>query len=577
MKANIFQRLLLAFTVVFLLFSGMSIFAITQINRLASISEDIFQHPLQVTRAVITAEANIIRIHRSMKDIAYAANVTELENAVLLVDKYENVVYQQFDIVEERILGEEGQDLIADTIILFEGWKPIRDEVISFSRQGEQEAAAAITKGKGAEYVSSLENEMETLRNYAAGKASDLHEKAQTGRIQVMTWSIILLVAAILGSSVFVFIFSRRISTPLRQVKETALDLASKDLPSLANGLKHLADGDLTHKVYLKAQQLNITRSDEVGELADAFNQIITKMKETGGSFDDMIDSQNQTLNTIAYNGNSMATATNQILAATTEQVASISEQAAAVAETTATVEEARKTAEQAAERTQLVSEMAKQTRDLADVGQNAVQDTIQAMGNIKEQVNTIADTILMLSEQTQQIGNIINTVNDIADQSNLLAVNAAIEAARAGDAGRGFAVVANEVGSLAKQSQQATAQVRDILSEIQKAANRAVMVTEEGTNRAETGMTQVGRAGEAFEEINDNIIEVSQASLQISASTKEQLAGMDQIANAIFNINNAAYQNEAGMKQIQAATQEMNRMANQLSSLVNQYKLSDK
>ena len=179
---------------------------------------------------------------------------------------------------------------------------------------------------------------------------------------------------------------------------------------------------------------------------------------------------------------------TAELLAAASQQAAVSSEQAAAVSQTSSTVQEVRQTAEQSAQRVQMVSEQAQESTRLADEGLKAVDGTVEGMNQIKEQVVVIAESILGLSEQTQQIGEIISTVNDIADQSNLLALNASIEAARAGEAGKGFAVVADEVRALAEQSRQATEQVREILGEIQKAANTAVMVTEEGNKRAELG-----------------------------------------------------------------------------------------
>jgi methyl-accepting chemotaxis protein len=189
--------------------------------------------------------------------------------------------------------------------------------------------------------------------------------------------------------------------------------------------------------------------------------------------------------------------ANNNISSATAEQAATVSEQVASVAETSSTVEEVRQTAQQSVERVQLVSEMATNTFKLAENGLDAVKKTEEGMLSLKDQVRHIAETILSLSEQTLQIGEIIASVNDIADQSNLLALNAAMEAARAGEAGRGFAVVAGEVRNLAEQSRQATAQVSSILSEIQKAANTAVMVTEKGTKGAETGVELAQSTGD--------------------------------------------------------------------------------
>jgi methyl-accepting chemotaxis protein len=266
--------------------------------------------------------------------------------------------------------------------------------------------------------------------------------------------------------------------------------------------------------------------------------------------------------------------ANNNISAATAEQAATVTEQVASVAETSSTVEEVRQTAQQSVERVQLVSKMASNTLKLAEIALDVVKKSEEGMLSLKDQVRHIAETILSLSEQTLQIGEIIATVNDIADQSNLLALNAAMEAARAGEAGRGFAVVAGEVRNLAEQSRQATAQVSSILSEIQKAANTAVMVTEKGTKSAESGVELAQSAGDSIHVIREHAQQVAGASEQIAASARQQLAGMDQITRAMENINQGATQTQKGMQQVDQTAQNLNNLATQLTSIVKQYKI---
>jgi methyl-accepting chemotaxis protein len=203
-----------------------------------------------------------------------------------------------------------------------------------------------------------------------------------------------------------------------------------------------------------------------------------------------------------------------------------------------------------------------------------AVLKNEEGMFNLKEQVRNIAETILALSEQTQQIGEIIASVNDISDQSHLLALNAAMEAARAGEAGRGFAVVAGEVRNLAEQSRQATAQISGILSEIQKSANTAVMVTEQGTKSAETGMSLAQTTGESIRVIREHTQQMATAAQQIAASSRQQLTGMDQITRAMENINQAAVQTQGGMQQAESATLKLNELAKQLAAILQQYRI---
>ncbi len=198
----------------------------------------------------------------------------------------------------------------------------------------------------------------------------------------------------------------------------------------------------------------------------------------------------------------------------------------------------------------------------------------MQGMNRIREQMETIAESIVNLSEQGQAIGEIIATVNDLAEQSNLLAVNAAIEAAKAGEHGKGFAVVAHEVRSLAVQSKEATAQVRTILNDIQKATNAAVMATEQGSKAVEAGERQSGEAGEAIRLLADSIADSADASTQIAASSHQQTVGMEQVAQAMENIKQASTLSVTSTRQAEQSAQNLHELGQKLKGLVEQFKL---
>ncbi len=269
-----------------------------------------------------------------------------------------------------------------------------------------------------------------------------------------------------------------------------------------------------------------------------------------------------------------LSSASAEILAATTQQAAGASEQSAAISQTTTTVGEVKTISEQASMRAQEVASSSQRTVEVARAGQRSVQDTIEAMAQIKERVEGIAENILALSEQTQQIGEIISTVNEIASQSNMLALNASVEAARAGEHGKGFAVVAMEVRSLAEQSRQATSQVKAILSEIQKATNMTVMATEEGTKGVDRGVQLAAQAREAIEQLGAVINESAQIATQVVAGGQQQQTGIEQIALAMQNINQATVQSLASTRQAEKSAQNLNELARRMTETVAQYKL---
>lgn len=270
---------------------------------------------------------------------------------------------------------------------------------------------------------------------------------------------------------------------------------------------------------------------------------------------------------------NVLAASSTQILAATSQVASGTAETATAISETTTTVEEVQQAAKQVAQKAKNVADSAQRVAQVSQNGQKAVDETVTVMNRIREQMDLIAQTVVRLSEQSQFIGGIIASVTDIADQSNLLAVNAAIEAAKAGEQGKGFAVVAQEIKTLAGQSKQATSQVRNILNDVQKATGAAVMATEQGSKSVEAGVKQSAQTGEAIRLLAESSNEAVQAASQIVASSQQQVVGMDQIGVAMQNINQAGTETAVSMVQAEKSAKNLHELGQKLKELVNRFK----
>ncbi|MBM4256608.1 MAG: PAS domain S-box protein [Deltaproteobacteria bacterium] len=255
--------------------------------------------------------------------------------------------------------------------------------------------------------------------------------------------------------------------------------------------------------------------------------------------------------------------------------LASTNETASAVSQTAMTVEEVKQTAYVAGTKAKDVSSTAQQTAEVTRAGEQAVERAIAGLSRAREQMESIAQSVVKLGEQSQTISDIMSSVSDLAEQSNLLAVNAAIEAAKAGEQGKGFAVLAREIRSLAQQSKQATIQVRAILSDIQKAANVAVLVTEQGTKAVEAGVQQSIEANESIHALSQSITDSAQLVMQIATSSQQQLVGMDQVAHAMDSVKKASLRNAEGMKQIESAVRNLEQLGVNLKALVQQYATS--
>jgi len=361
----------------------------------------------------------------------------------------------------------------------------------------------------------------------------------------------------------------------------------------LVRAANSIASGDLTIQIAAE------TRQDEIGSLSRSFTFMIESLKgkaeiaqkiaasdltievtplsdidSFGNAFAMMVEKLRTQTHQIIEGANVLASAGSEIMASVSQLTSGASETATAVSETTTTVEEVKQTAEMASQKAKHVSEMGQRTSEISQAGLKSIEDTVNGMNRIREQMESIADMVLRLSEQSQAIGEIIATVNDIAEQSNLLAVNASIEAAKAGEQGKGFAVVAQEIRSLAAQSKQATTQVRNILFDVQKAISSAVMATEQGSKAVEEGVRLSTQAGDSINVLSESVTESTNAAIQIAASSQQQLIGMAQVVSAMENIRQSSIQTVSGTKQTEKAAHDLYNLGQRLQEIVKSYKV---
>jgi methyl-accepting chemotaxis protein len=264
-----------------------------------------------------------------------------------------------------------------------------------------------------------------------------------------------------------------------------------------------------------------------------------------------------------------LSTSTAEMLAVTSQVAAGAVQTATAISEAATTVDEVRQTSLLSSQKATAVSDSAQQADQVAEGGRRAVSETLDGIRRIQEQMSVVADSVVRLSEQTEAVSEIIATSNDIAEQSNLLSVNAAIEAAKASEQGKGFSVVAEEIKNLAAQSKAGVMQVRSILNDIQKATSAAVMAAEQSSKSIEEGASQAVESSQAIESLADNVAAAAQSAMQIVASAQQQLVGMDQISDAMASIDQASAQNAAGARQLESEVQHLQELAVGLRGMI--------
>jgi len=353
-------------------------------------------------------------------------------------------------------------------------------------------------------------------------------------------WIIVLLAACVLIGVTFVVIFSRAMSAPLKRLSADAEQVASGDLGVV----------------------VELGSDDEIGQLAQSFEKMVNNLREMIGT---LADSSAQ------VSGSSAEMQTNAV------QMADGAEKVAMQAITVATAsEEMSATSGDIAQSCQMAAEGAERANRAAEHGAGVVENSIAVMHRIAERVQSSAKTVETLGRRSDEIGTIVGTIEDIADQTNLLALNAAIEAARAGEQGRGFAVVADEVRALAERTTKATREIGLMIKAIQQETRSAVTAMEEGVSEVEQGTGEAARSGEALRNIQDEINALHLQVQQIATAAEEQTATTNDISSNIHSITDVAQDTVEGARKTSSAAEHLSRLSAELERLVGQFKLAE-
>ncbi|HUB34048.1 MAG TPA: methyl-accepting chemotaxis protein [Bryobacteraceae bacterium] len=551
-------RLLLAFGAIVLLTIFLGLYALAKDNQLQALTRELDSRDFESTDALL----GISRTEDQMRAARAEALVSALLRRDNLAAQTPGVPEQDWTKYRDQMTGQ-----LADLNAMATNWQATSltaERAAAWRRVHStvQEAAAAlkalspeverqyglmnagnITAAVGS--IPTIEQAVNTLQARLADARQAVADQTRIGRTEVADLAattrnsvIFVLITTVVAGVLFAVFIQRSITIPLSQFVQV---------------VERVGQGDLT-------QKLEFSRRDELGKL--------------GRSLDGMVRGLREVANQTRSVAESLNAATTEIFATTQQQAASTAEQAAAVQEANATMAEIVQSGVQITDRAKKVAASAEATSTSSAAGIESVQNTAAIMESIREQAEAVAENVVALSEKTQAISEIITTVNDIAEQSHLLALNAAIQAAAAGEHGRSFAVVASEMRNLAAQSKQATVQVRSILGDIQKAISSSVMLTEEAVKRVETGRQQANVADRTIRDLTGNIEESVRAFQQIVGGSSQQQIGFEQVTEAFRNIGIASQEAATGTKQSEKAAANLNALSQQLRRAMEKYRV---
>jgi methyl-accepting chemotaxis protein len=336
------------------------------------------------------------------------------------------------------------------------------------------------------------------------------------------------------------FMLRSMVLKPLAQMSSISMDIAK-------------GEGDLTKRV-------PVSGNDEIAHLGGYFNEFIEKLQKM--------------IKKVAHVTDKVASASVE-LSATAEEISKGTETLTSRAsQTAAAVEEMNATVGQVAQNSGKAASLAQDTVKTAKDGGAVVSNTISGMQQLSAAVSNSATIIAELGKSSDQIGEIVRTIEDIADQTNLLALNAAIEAARAGEQGRGFAVVADEVRKLAERTTKATKEIGDMIRQIQQDTRGAVDSMQQGTQKVSAGVELVNKTGEALSQIVQMVSESADMIRQIAVASEEQSVATQQIASDIENVAKVTKDSASGAHESAKASQDLSQLAVELQNIVGEFKI---
>jgi len=447
-------------------------------------------------------------------------------------------------------LGETGQTFLfgPDQLLRSNSRFSAEGETTILNQKIESEAAGQALSGQDVQTVETNYRGNEALAVYAPVAIDGLNwgVAAEAEMSEVLApanalRSSIMMSAAVVGAIVGVIglFFSRMLVRPLKPI---------------VNRTREIANGDLT------GDTLKVLSNDEFGDLTLAVNEMSESLKNL--------------VNEVTDSAREVAGASTEIAASSEEMAQGISEQNQQVTQISAAVEEMSASIVEVARKSGEAANNAQASGKVASEGGEVVNDTINGMNQISEAVSASAESVSELGKRGEQIGQIIEVINDIADQTNLLALNAAIEAARAGEHGRGFAVVADEVRKLADRTTKATEEIGDSITAIQTETTQAVEKMTAGTNQVQVGVEKATQAGQSLEQIVTGAQEVAGMIQSIAAAAEEQSAAAEEVSRGVQQVSAVTTQSADGASQSAMAANQLSEKAEQLQTLVGKFKL---
>lgn len=535
---NIAPRAFLGFACIGALMLFLGVFALNQMGKIRGATEDITLRSVPSIRALDDFTQLTLRL-RVLSYRLLTNREPEVQQKTLEAFELRNQQIRAAQSVYEKLIdSREERSAYDDYVRLLGQYRQIEERMKSLSRNNQIEELRTLLNTELLSNSEAVNTVLTRLLDINNSMANDSNQKAAEQYDSAFGLVVALLVLATALTMLFAWLLTRSITLPIAQ----ALDAA-----------ENIAEGNLT-------QPIKVDGDDEAGRLLRAMNKMQEKLRDT--------------LQRISGSATQLASAAEELNAVTDESARGLTQQNNEIEQAATAVNEMTSAVEEVARNAVSTSEASKNATASAGDGRDLVQETVSAIERMSGDVQGTATLIGALAEESRDIGKVLDVIRGLADQTNLLALNAAIEAARAGEAGRGFAVVADEVRTLAHRTQQSTSEIERMIGSIQAGTEQAVDSMRNSTERAESTLNIAKGAGMSLDTINSAIIEINERNLVIASAAEEQAQVAREVDRNLVNIRDLSVQSATGASQTSAASSELSRLAVDLNGMVGRFRL---
>ncbi|AYF46435.1 methyl-accepting chemotaxis protein [Pseudomonas sp. 13B_2.1_Bac1] len=535
---NIAPRAFLGFALIGALMLFLGVFALNQMSKIRGATEDITLSSVPSIRALDEFTQLTLRL-RVLSYRLLTNREPEVQQKTLEAFELRNQQIRTAQAVYEKLIeSSEERSTYDEYVRLLGQYHQIEERMKSLSRANQVDELRSLLNTEllsNSEQVNAvltrlldLNNKMALATNQQAEDQYDLAFDLVVG----------LLVIATALTLLFAWLLTRSITLPISQALGAA---------------EEIAEGNLTRPI-------KIDGNDEAGRLLAAMAKMQDKLRDT--------------LQRIAGSATQLASAAEELNAVTDESARGLTQQNNEIEQAATAVNEMTSAVEEVARNAVSTSEASRNATTSAGDGRDLVQETVSAIERMSGDVQATATLIGDLANESRDIGKVLDVIRGLADQTNLLALNAAIEAARAGEAGRGFAVVADEVRALAHRTQQSTSEIERMIGSIQAGTEHAVDSMRNSTERAESTLNIAKGAGMSLDTINTAIVEINERNLVIASAAEEQAQVAREVDRNLVNIRDLSVQSATGASQTSAASSELSRLAVDLNGMVGRFRL---